>query len=208
MDGRSMTKRRTKRYAQICECGSHGFISFPTGHVALIDACKVPDLAGVTWSLSHPFRRDRYVHNSASKTILHRLLAGVHGVPGFVVDHRNGDTMDNRLSNLRPCTHAENTRNTRKHKAKSSKFKGVFRAGKYWGVEVNCQLQRVRKDGFRTELEAALFYDEAAIRLHGEFARTNASLGLINGKRDPSGSFVAAVINGDDRALEILGRQE
>ena len=30
----------------------------------------------------------------------------------------------------------------------------------------------------------------------------------LAGKRDPSGSFVAAVINRDDRALEILGRQE
>jgi hypothetical protein len=106
---------------------------------------------------------------------LHRLLTEAPST--LFVDHRNGDTMDNRIENLRICTAAENARNSRKYKRGRSQFKGVrFRDGKwmtqwhYWDGDV----ERCKSLGtFATEEEAGRAYDRAAIEHFGEFARVN-----------------------------------
>ncbi len=172
-----MTGADQNRTARTCECGDHGFIGFKTWHVAFFDADKVPAVAPKRWKLSHPSKRDCYAY-SAKSEMLHRVLAGVD-TKSVSVDHIDGDTMNNRSANLRVCTHAQNMRNRRKHKGGTSAFKGVCKAQNGWAAEVSSGGVRIRKSGFATELEAALFYDAAAIHLHGEFARTNASLGLI-----------------------------
>lgn len=57
---------------------------------------------------------------------LHRLI--VNAAAGMEVDHINGDGLDNRRSNLRICTHAQNSRNSRSvNPNKTSKYKGVYK---------------------------------------------------------------------------------
>lgn len=48
----------------------------------------------------------------------HRLIMGFPKYPEFVVDHKNGDGLDNRRKNLRIVTQAENRKNTIRHRAK------------------------------------------------------------------------------------------
>jgi hypothetical protein len=91
------------------------------------------------------------------------------------VDHINGDTLDNRKTNLRVCTRAQNCINKRKRSLTSSRYKGVswHKRGKRWGV--SCQVDKKPKwiGSFACEKEAALAYNAAAISLHGEFATLN-----------------------------------
>jgi hypothetical protein len=110
---------------------------------------------------------------------LHRDLPGMEPAP--YVDHINGDTLDDRRENLRPCSRSENLRNSRrKHYARSSRFKGVYfdKGTGRWAADIRAG-QRIRLGRFDTEIAAALAYDRKAVELHGEFARTNQSLGLL-----------------------------
>jgi len=95
---------------------------------------------------------------------------------GLLVDHKNGDTLDNRRSNLRLATHAQNTHNRRKTRTKtSSRFIGVYydkRTGR-WAAKIKNEDRCNWLGRFESELEAARAHDEAAKKYFGEFARLN-----------------------------------
>lgn len=94
--------------------------------------------------------------------------------PGMVVDHINGDPLDNRRCNLRLATLGENARNMRS-RGGSSRFKGVtwHRPSASWYAFIRKDYKRTFLGCFRDEEEAARAYDVAARTLHGEFARLN-----------------------------------
>jgi hypothetical protein len=109
------------------------------------------------------------------KTLLmHSLIMGV--VEGLEIDHINGDGINNRKSNLRSVTHAQNTRNLgMRKKETSSMYKGVS-----WHTRMNKWMSYIRFNGekrylgyYEIEESAALAYNEAATLLFGEFARPN-----------------------------------
>ena len=113
---------------------------------------------------------------------LSRLLMG--DPKGMLVDHINGDTMDNRRSNLRVCSKGENGRNRKtQSKNNTSGFKGVSYIGKGpdminelsrpWQAYINYNKKRYYLGRFVTPEEAARAYDAKALELHGEFARLN-----------------------------------
>ena len=54
-----------------------------------------------------------YAHTKVggAEAFMHRLIMGAR--PGEEIDHRNGDGLDNRRSNLRPTSHALNQANRR-----------------------------------------------------------------------------------------------
>ncbi len=65
---------------------------------------------------------------------MHREI--VQTQPGEMIDHRDGDSLNNRRSNLRICTHSGNARNQRKQAGRSSQFKGVRKAGQRWRAHI------------------------------------------------------------------------
>jgi hypothetical protein len=97
------------------------------------------------------------------------------GEPPDEVDHKNCNGLDNRRENLRKATTAENMRNSMKRGHSSSRFKGVslVQRTKEWDVSIRMNYESIRIGRFTSEEEAARAYDEAARRLHGEFARVN-----------------------------------
>ena len=109
--------------------------------------------------------------NKTSTVYMHREI--MNPPAGLVVDHKNCDGLDNRRSNLRFATQAQNTLNRRKKKNAVSQFRGVwFYKGK-WGSQISSQGKRIFLGRFDNEIDAAKAYDEAARKYHGEFARLN-----------------------------------
>ncbi|MCP5399876.1 HNH endonuclease [Novosphingobium sp.] len=140
---------------------------------ALIDRDDHPLVAGHSWRFN-----GRYAYaKSGSQTILmHRLLTGAEA--GFVVDHIDGDGLNNQRYNLRVCTQAENALNRRRTFG-MSRFKGVYFDRGGWRSAVQINGRRHRLGTFTTEEQAARAYDKKAVELHGQFAATNMDLGLF-----------------------------
>ena len=124
--------------------------------------------------------------------------------PGQMFDHASGDTLDNRKRNLRLATRYENAQNSLVPRLgeKTSKFKGVSSAGRKWASAIQAEGSVYRLGVFDSEVEAARAYDAAAVRLHGEFAKTNLQMRLYESDEafvpivsQPIGEFPRAPIN-------------
>ena len=110
---------------------------------------------------------------------MHRLL--VTDNMKLDVDHINRVTLDNRRSNLRACSRTGNARNVGLRRNNTSGFKGVHldkRTGR-WESRLTIGSRKKHIGNHATAAEAALAYDVAALERYGEFAVTNAQLGLL-----------------------------
>lgn len=111
----------------------------------------------------------------------HRLayffMTGEWPPDSMFIDHVNRDRADNRWSNLRPCSRAENARN-RAHWGQVD-FRGVVVArgwkGKPVGYRATIGTYPNNKNlgVFSNAEDAAMAYNKAALELYGPFARLN-----------------------------------
>lgn len=114
-------------------------------------------------------------HNSLKNggEYLHRIVMNVVGSP-MTVDHINCKRLDNRKSNLRVCTLAENLRNRDRVRInKTSQYIGVSKAHGKWHAQIKVNGKTFHAKSCMFELEAALSYDALAKVHHGEFANLN-----------------------------------
>jgi hypothetical protein len=150
-------------------------INLSQGQVAIVDSEDYERLSAFKWyaqrSTNTFYAKRNILLPDGRRTtgFMHIEIMGALGV-----DHIDGDGLNNRKENLRPCSHADNCKNTRSRKGSSSQYKGVKR---YRGVKWAAQIQTNGKQNFigyfDDEVEAALAYDRIATQLHGEFARLN-----------------------------------
>lgn len=122
----------------------------------------------------------RQVRSSDGKwftVLMHRLIMA--SPQGLLVDHINGNGLDNRRENLRLCSHAENIRNQQPQVGTSSRFKGVWMQRGKWAAMIEHNGDKITLGRFDCEERAARQYDRAARVFFGQFARTNEDLGLF-----------------------------
>ena len=160
-------------------------VQFPIsrGLFALVDEEDLPKIQGFKW---HVYRKPRgkvtYAARSItlpagnrSKVYMHRAIMA----DAWMVDHRDGDGLNNTRANLRAAETAENNRNIGKPRhGVTSQFKGVCwhpKAGKYQAT-VRYNRKNIYLGLFVDERDAAWAYDREARRRFGSFARTNFPL--------------------------------
>lgn len=127
------------------------------------------------WSFHAGYATRGIKRNGKTKTIhMHRVVMELFGViDGLEVDHINGDKLDNRKQNLRICTKAENLRNRPTTSSNSSGYKGVYKSGSNWQARISVNKKLTNLGSFKKKEDAAKAYDVEAVRVYGEFAKTN-----------------------------------
>lgn len=105
--------------------------------------------------------------------LMHRVLLN----PKYKerVDHKDHDGLNNQRSNLRIATPSQNAANRKPNKNGYSKYLGVCfdKQTKKWRVFIRKNYKKINLGRFSNEIEAALAYDAAAVKYHGEFANLN-----------------------------------
>lgn len=153
--------------------------------IALVDAEDYEMLSKVKWY----FRKEGYaVGNLPSpskgvypKVLMHRYI--LDAPKGTQVDHINGNKLDNRRENLRLANASTNKANDGMRSTNTSGYKGVVfaKARKHlptpWAAQIKVNYKTIGLGYFATKEEAALAYNEAAVKYFGEFAKLNTLKG-------------------------------
>lgn len=176
-----MTPMRIVKRKKPLRCEMVGDVAhvYIAGRVCVMDAEDVHVFEGWTPHIS----KAGYVEIFGSFTQKPRYCEFVHRLvmkaePGQIIDHINGDSLDNRKANLRLCSPYDNMHNAKKYQTSTNPFKGVtYRARnnirKRWGAQICVNGRRHSLGCFLTAEEAARAYNAKALELSGPFARLN-----------------------------------
>ncbi len=145
-----------------------------SGFCTLVDDEDYEDLVRYHWFLHFAGYASRkgFKDGKHYNLYLHRYLTGVH--KGSQVDHINQDKLDNRKSNLRICSRAQNNVHHKLYANNRSGFHGVYAIyqGK-WCAAIKKDQKRIHIGVFDTKEEAARARDKKATELFGSFASLN-----------------------------------
>jgi len=153
-------------------------IPLTQGQFAMVDDDMFDELMKYKWYANKYHSGDFYAKralwedNKRKKIIMHRVI--MNAPKEMVIDHINHNTLDNRKDNLRLCTIAENSQNSRTPKNNTSGYKGVSwhkPTNKYRSkITVNKKIHYL--GSFDCPKEAHKAYCTAAKKYHGEFRYT------------------------------------
>lgn len=153
-------------------------IPLTRGYFAKVDDEDYMELAKARWYAdikgNGVYAKRRVSVDGRSRIVgMHRFLMGYP--VGLQVDHINGDTLDNRKSNLRVCTNSENSRNRNKSSSNKSGYKGVYwsKQKNKWSVEVIKDYKKHYGGSFDNLKDAVISYNNLSAKLFGEFFRPN-----------------------------------
>lgn len=158
-------------------------IKLTKGKYAFVDDADYEFLNQWNWHFKTGYaHRNQYLKGDNIKSrkrisiYMHRLI--MNTPIEMFTDHINGNSIDNRRSNLRICTKAENCRN-RINITNPSKYNGVFfkkskfNLKKKWFSSICVNYKNIYLGNFKTKKEAALAHNLAAKKYHGKFASLN-----------------------------------
>lgn len=155
-------------------------IPLTQNQVALVDDEDYERLSQFKWHAHYKPLANRFIAQrhlpqqgmSRPITTMHREILGP--IPdGQEIDHKNRDTLDNRRSNLRICSHQQNCWNRRRRR----RFQGIQRKGTGYMARIRTTSGHLYLGIFKTMNDASEAYNSAAKIHHGEFACLSESEG-------------------------------
>lgn len=151
-------------------------IPLTKGRFAVVSDEDYPRVRSFLWYCSE-LRGDTYYAvgrpGTKRKQYMHRFLR--RAGPGEIIDHRNGDGLDNRRRNTRRSTHSQNHANHRRQRNNTSGFTGVWwhAQRRKWSAEIKVNQKKINLGLFEDPITAAKARDRAAIKYFGSFAKLN-----------------------------------
>lgn len=146
-------------------------ITLSDGKICLIDEEDLERIKKHSWCASSNGGGRIYAQTRINtKTIyMHRFI--LSAPKGTMIDHRNGNPLDNRKSNLRFCTKSENSLNSKQRVRRYSAYRGVTydKERNKWLAQLKVNSVKVLSKRFATELEAAQAYKDAVAQHCSEF---------------------------------------
>ena len=136
-----------------------------------IDKEDLPLISKYNWYL-HKWGNNEYAHSATfSGRSMHRLV--LQAKPGQIIDHIDGNGLNNEKKNLRIVDHAINMQNRRP--CGKSKYLGVYqdKGRSRWRATLTFNRKTVYLGTYDTEIEAAVAYDKAVVERYGEAGKTN-----------------------------------
>lgn len=150
-------------------------IPLSRGLVALVDDADYEFLMQWKWSATSPTAGPVYAvrgYRVGGRTCPVRMHRQILGIPvNWIVDHINGDGLDNRKVNLRLATPDQNAQNRRMRNKLG--FRGVYVEGRKFRAIIQGGGHRRNLGLFASAEAAARAYDEAAVAMHGAYAVLN-----------------------------------
>lgn len=154
-------------------------IKLTQGKFALVDNEDFEYLNQWKWHFvydgynGYAYRNVHKINNKRTSITMHRVL--MKAKKGQIIDHINHNGLDNRKANLRYCNLSQNAANRKHNKRGTSKYLGVHYRKKEnkWIAAIKHNGKSIHIAYCPTEREAALLYNKAAIKYHGQFANLN-----------------------------------
>jgi hypothetical protein len=147
-------------------------LSLNARQAALIDEVDLERVSALPWH-AHRTGPNRVcaVNRTPGRPVLqmHRFILGAKA--GEIVDHINGDPLDNRRCNLRIVTPRQNSMNRRA--SSTSGYLGVTASGGKFQAGIWPDRMHINLGRYDTAIAAAAAYNGAARAIYGEFARLN-----------------------------------
>lgn len=156
-------------------------IPLTKGLTALVDDEDYERLSAYRWfgerskngRTGYAVTKSGYGRKGTKSIRMHQILMG-DGEPGLEIDHKNRNGLDNRRSNLRWATKAQQRANQPVRVDSKTGFKGVnLLHGKYWAAHIAAEGRQLHLGYFPSSEDAARAYDAKARELFGEFACLN-----------------------------------
>jgi hypothetical protein len=152
-----------------------GLVQIPLtkGKFATIDAedyVRVVSCGKWYYSRGYAITRQR-VDGKQVTVFLHRFI--MNAQKGEILDHKDGDGLNNTRQNLRFCTHDENMRNRKLSKSNTTGFKGVVFNGSSFIAQMRHNKETIYLGSYGSPIDAAKAYNKAALERQGEFAKLN-----------------------------------
>ena len=147
-------------------------IQLTQGRITFVDDDDFEDLNKNTWGVTKG-AVDRVIWDSGNRR--HEVMSRriMKCPPDRVVDHIDGNPLNNQRSNLRICIPSENQRNRRMPSINTSGFKGVtwHKQCQKWQSQIGHYNKNYHLGLFDTKEEAYEAYKRKSKELHGEYAK-------------------------------------